>query len=112
MQLIKRALNGDIAWAKSELLKNHRLFDTQLIGVYGYYQLLYAKDNQKQITSALEIIELITPWFFDEKLQYEMAKAYVKIKDKPKAKLILKDLIEKQPSFIDARKLMDELSKS
>lgn len=112
MQLTKRALNGDIEWAKSELLKNHSLFDIQLIGVYGYYQLLYAKDNQKQITSALEIIELITPWFFDEKLQYEMAKAYLKIKDKPKAKLILKDLIEKKPSFIDARKLMDELSKS
>jgi len=112
MQLTKRALNGDIEWAKSELLKNHSLFDIQLIGVYGYYQLLYAKDNQKQITSALEIIELITPLFFDEKLQYEMAKAYLKIKDKPKAKSILKDLIEKKPSFLDARKLMDELSKS
>ena len=109
MQLVKRALNGEMRWAQQELAANHKLYDLQLIAVYGYYKLINAKENTEDIGMALQIIELVTTWVFNENLQYEMAKGYLQLKNKEKAKKLLEEILVKQPSFEDAKKLLAEI---
>ena len=43
MLLVKKAINGEFEWAKSELLQNKSSYEIELIGVYGYYGLLYER---------------------------------------------------------------------
>lgn len=109
MHLVKRALNGELKWAQEEITANHKLYDVQLIGVYGYYKLMNAKGNTNELSSSLQIIELVTHWVFNENLQYEMAKAYVQLNNKEKAKVILQEIITKKPAFAEAKKLLDEI---
>jgi putative intracellular protease/amidase len=109
MHLVKQALKGELQWVQQEITANHKLYDVQLIGVYGYYKLINAKENTNEVTASLQIIELVTPWVFNENLQYEMAKGYLQLKNKEKAKTLLQEIITKQPSFADAKKLLDEI---
>jgi hypothetical protein len=109
MQLVKRALKGDTAWARQEIYNNTKLYDTQLIAVYGYYKLIYAKGNADEITPALYLTELVSPWVFNENLQYEMARGYLQLNNKEKAKMLLEHIMKKEPSFIEAKQLFDEI---
>lgn len=107
MQLVKRALKGDTAWARQEINRNTRLYDTQLIAVYGYYKLLYAKGDADEIIPALFLTELVSPWVVNENLQYEMAKGYLQVNNRSKAKFLLEEIIKKEPSFEEAKKLYE-----
>lgn len=109
MNFVKRALKGDTAWAKQEITINTKLYDTELIAIYGYYRLIKANADTNEIIAALQIIELVAPWVFNENLQYEMAKGYLQLNNKAKAKQLLEEIIAKQPNFEDAKKLMDEI---
>ena len=109
MFLVKRALAGEIKYAKDEINLNHGKYDLELIAVYGYYKLIYADNNKDEIKSALDIIEMVTPWTFNKNLQFEMAKGYLQLNNKEKAKELLKLIIEKEPSFEDAKKLYSEI---
>jgi Tfp pilus assembly protein PilF len=46
---------------------------------------------------------------FNENLQYEMAKGYLLINNKEKAKTLLEEIMKKEPSFSQAKKLLDEI---
>ena len=109
MQLVKRVLKGELVWAQQEITANNTLYDLQLIAVYGYYKLLYAKGNTAELNKGIQIIELVTPWVFNENLQYQMAKAYLELNNKEKAKTILQEIITKKPAFVNAKKLLDEI---
>jgi putative intracellular protease/amidase len=109
MQLLKRALKGDTAWARQEIYNNTKLYDTQLIAVYGYYKLIYAKGNADEITPALYLTKLVSPWVFNENLQYEMARGYLQLNNKEKAKGLLEQIMKKEPSFIEAKQLLDKI---
>lgn len=109
MFLVKRALHGEMSWAKEEISENNKMYDLKLIAVYGYYKLLYANGDTNQMTTALQVIELTAPWFFNENLQLEMAKGYLKLNNKERAKALLQEIIIKKPSFVDAQNMMDEI---
>lgn len=109
MHFVKRVIKGDSTWAKQEILHNHPLYDTELIAVYGYYRLVKGSGEVGEITSALQIIEYVTPWVFDKNLQYEMAKGYLQLNKKERAKALLQEIIAKEPSFDAAAQLLREL---
>lgn len=98
-----------IHWAEDELAKNKAEYDIELIAVYGYYKILAAKDNNTELIKGIEIVELTSPYFFNEKLQLLLAKTYVALNNKPKAKSILNDLISKNLIKEEAEKLLNEI---
>lgn len=109
MHFIKRTLHGDTVWARQEIKVQHELYDTELIAVYGYYQLIKGNGGDAEISSALQLIELVTPWVFKENLYYEMARGYLKLNNKERANELLKEVLAKKPSFEAAKKLLDEI---
>lgn len=109
MSFVKRAVRGDSTWARNEIKANTGLYDTELIAVYGYYKIIKANEDINEIKQGISIIELVEPWVFNENLHYEMAKAYIKLNNKEKAKTLLSNLIAKKPAFEEAKKLFNEI---
>ena len=98
-----------IKWAEKELAKNKDKYQVQLIAVYGYYKILSAKDNKKELAKGIELIELTSPHFFNENLQFLLAKTYVTMGNNAKAKKVLKDLIAKNLVKEQAEKMLKGL---
>jgi putative intracellular protease/amidase len=109
MIFVKRALNGDTTWAKGEIKVNTHLYDPELIAVYGYYKLIKSSSDAVEIKNALQIIELVKFWVFNEHLQLEMAKGYLHLKNKDRARKLLVEVLDKHPSFEEAKKLLEEI---
>ncbi|MCU0237941.1 MAG: DJ-1/PfpI family protein [Pyrinomonadaceae bacterium] len=109
MNLIKKAVKGDFDWAKNEIAKNKENYDIQLIAVYGYYQLLAAKDDKNKIQNGLNIVDLATPYMFNANLQLERAKGYQKLGNKEQAKILLEELLRKEPNHKEAKTMLAEL---
>lgn len=109
MFLVKRFLDGEQKWAQEELLKNKEEYDIELIGVYGYYGLLYSKDDEQKLWESLSIIDLVSDFFFNENLQMERAIAYNKVGDKRKAKEILEDLVKRNLLIEKAQNLLESM---
>ncbi len=110
MLLVKKALNGENQWAKEELAKKQSDYDLQLIAAFGYYGLLFAKDDTQALQKGLSIIELAAPYFFNENLQMERAIAYKKLGEKAKAKDLLNELVSKNLLVEESKKLLQELN--
>ena len=98
-----------IKWAEDELAKNKAEYDIQIIAVYGYYKILAAKENNTELIKGIELVELTSPYFFNENLQLLVAKSYIALDNKPKAKRILNDLISKNLIQKEAEKLLQEI---
>lgn len=109
MYLVKRAIAGELEWARAELSKNKDLYDVELIAVYGYYRLLGKTDDASVIRMGLNIVELVTPYMYNENLQYEQARAYLRLQQKDRAKTLLQELVQKEPKFEEAKKLLREV---
>ncbi len=109
IRLVKRALTGDTVWVRQEISSNSTMYDAQLIAAYGHYKLMNAKGNPIEISSGLYLAELVSEWVFNKNLQYEMAKGYLQLNNKEKAKLLLEQSMKKAPSFTDAKKLFEEI---
>lgn len=109
MYFVKRALQGDSIWARQEIKVHHAMYDTELIAVYGYYQLIKGDGSDAEIRSALQLIELVTAWVLKENLYYEMAKGYLQLKNKVRARELLQEVLAKNPTFAAAKKLLDEI---
>lgn len=97
-----------IKWAEKELAKNKANYDIQIIAVYGYYKILASKENKDELIKGIELVELTSPHFFNEHLQLLVAKTYISIDNKLKAKKILNDLIAKNIVKKEAEKLLIE----
>lgn len=110
INLVDKYLKGSTSWAEGELKKNHGAYDLELIAVYGYYGLIKGDGSKEGITSALGIIELVKPWVSNENLEYEMARGYLKLENKEKAKSILQQVVAKTPSFKEAKTLLEEIN--
>jgi putative intracellular protease/amidase len=109
MYLVKQAIAGELEWAKTELKNSKELYDVELIALYGYYRLL-GKNNDAAVTQmALNIVELATPYMYNENLQFEQARGYLKLQQKDRAKALLQDLVKKEPKFEEAKKLLSEV---
>lgn len=107
--LVKRSLSGDTVWAKNEIAHHSALYDTRLIAAYGHLKLMYAEGKPADIRSGLFLGELVSEWVSDKNLQYQMAKGYVQLNKKEKARLLLEEIMKKHPSFEEAKKLADEI---
>lgn len=110
--LIQDILNNkrSIKSAEKELLENKDAYDIQIIAVYGYYKILAAKDNQADLISGIALVELTTPYFFNEHLQMLVAKTYITLNKKDKAKTILNDLVSKNLLKEEAKKILKEIN--
>ncbi len=109
MELISRVMLGDTVWARAELKKKAENFELELIAVYGYYQAMYAKDDLEKIRKSVAIIELVTPYYFNEKLYIPLAEYYVKLGEKSKATDILTVVLNKNPGAQKASSLLAKL---
>ena len=96
-------------WAKNELLNNRNTYDIQIIAIYGYYKILAAKNNQEELTTGIKLIELTTPYFFNEHLQFLVAKTYNTLGEKENAKKVLNELISKNLLKEEAQKLHQDI---
>jgi len=101
--------NKTAEWAEKELSKNKTDYNIQIIGAYGYYKILAANNNKNELTKGIELVELTTPHFFNENLQFLLAKTYVSLNNKGKAKQILNELISKNLMKEKAEKLLKEI---
>ncbi|MES2652516.1 MAG: DJ-1/PfpI family protein [Bacteroidota bacterium] len=110
MALVKKAVLGDTTWAKIELKNNKNNYDLELIAVYGYYQAMYAKEGIEKIRKGTAIIELVTPYYFNENLYVPLAEYYLKLGNKTKAINALNDVLKKNPNAQAASTLLKKIS--
>lgn len=112
--LIQDLLNKKkpFVWAEKELLNNKSSYDTQIIAVYGYYKILAAKNNREELATGIELVELTTPYFFNEHLQFLIAKTYNTLGKKEKAIKVLNELISKNLIKEEAKKLLQNINNS
>ena len=110
--LIQDILNGDktIKWSEKELQNNKESYDIPLIAVYGFYKILSAKEDIDALSKSVELIELTSPYFFNEKLQLTLAKSYISLDNTERAKEILNDLNSKGLLKEQVTKLLNEIS--
>lgn len=109
MELVSKVVLGDTVWAKSELKRNPANFDLELIAAYGYYQALNAGDDLEKIKNAVAIMELATPYYFNEKMYIPLAEFYIKSGEKLKAIEILNMVLNKNPGAQKAKNLFLKL---
>lgn len=109
MDLVKKASQGEITWAQAELKKNHAQHDLELIAVYGYYHAMHAKEDQEKLGKAVAIIELATPYYYNENLYVPLAEYYVKLDNKNKAREILNTVLQKNSESKAANSLLNTL---
>ncbi|AZJ35383.1 DJ-1/PfpI family protein [Tenacibaculum singaporense] len=112
--LIQDLLNKkkSFVWAEKELLNNKSSYDIQIIAVYGYYKILAAKNNREELATGIELVELTTPHFFNEHLQFLIAKTYNTLGKKEKAIEVLNELISKNLIKEEAQKLLQNINNS
>lgn len=101
-----------ITSVEKELERDHELYDMPLIAIWGYYKILASKDNYTELLKGVTMVELTSPYFFNENLQLVLAKTYGDLNQKQKAENILEDLISKNLLKEKAESLLNELRKS
>jgi putative intracellular protease/amidase len=109
--LIQDILDNKIKIEKAEslLAKNIENYDIPLIAVWGYYKTIAAKENKAELKKAMEIMELTSPHFFDQNLEFVLARTHYSLGNNQKAKKILNDLISKNLLKEKAEKLLKEI---
>ena len=98
-----------VKWAEEALAKNKNYYDIQIIAVYGYYKILASKEDKDALAKGIELVELTSPYFFNENLQLLLAKTYAAMDNREKAKNILNELIAKDLLTEEAEKLLKEV---
>lgn len=106
MELVKRAMRGEMAWARTELKNAKENYDLELIAVYGYYQAMYAKEDLEKVKEATMIIEMATPYYFNENLFIALANYQLKLNDRTKAIATLKEILKRNPDSQPATTLL------
>lgn len=109
MDLVKKVSQGDRTWAEAELKKNHTQYDLELIAVYGYYHAMHAKEDMDKLRKAVGIIELATPYYYNENLFIPLAEHYIKLGDKTKAMETVNMILKKNPESKKANELLKKL---
>ncbi|MEQ8242694.1 type 1 glutamine amidotransferase domain-containing protein [Fulvivirga sp.] len=110
--LIQDILDGkaNATWVEEELKNSNETYDIPLMAIYGYYKILAANDNVAELAKGAEIIEATVPYFFNEDLQLMLAKTYVQLDNKERAKELLEDLNSKNLLKEQVAELMKEIS--
>lgn len=95
--------------AAKELKKDTASYEVALIAIYGYYKIMAANDDPQQLQQSVDLIELSSPYFFNEQLQLVLAKTYAKLNNEKAARTVLEDLIAREKLVEDAQKVLAEL---
>ena len=82
------------------------LFDMPLLAVYGYYHILANPEEYDRLKQGTQLVELSAPYFFNENLQLVVAKTYITLEEKSKARKVLKDLIAQEKLVDQAEELL------
>jgi hypothetical protein len=80
------------------------------MAVYGFYKILASEDNKDELSKSVELVELTSPYFFNEKLQLRLAETYILLDENEKAKEILNELSSKGLLKEQVAKLLKETS--
>ncbi len=109
--LIQEVLDGTIttASATNRLTKDVESYDIPIIAVYGYYKIMQAKEDHNGLSKAVDLIEMTAPHFFNENLQFVLARTYITLNNAERAREILNDLIEKDLLKEQATELLNEI---
>jgi len=97
------------AQAQAQLKADTQLYDIPLMAVYGYYKILAAKEDTTQLKIAVSLIELTAPYYFNENLQLVLARTYITLDQKEKARAILNELDKKGLLKEKVAQLLEEL---
>lgn len=108
--VMKEPLNGTYTQKEfeKELKSKTESFDVPLIAAYGYYTVT-GGESDNSLLSGLKLMELSSPYFFNENLQLAAAKAYHKLDQTKKAKKLLNELVEKELVVEQAQALLAEM---
>ncbi len=109
MLAVQRAWQGQWDSVKAVLAAESPSFDLELIAVYGYYRLMFEPKDPVVLRNALNVIEMVLPYYYAEPLVLEQASGYVKLGNKEKARQILLDLRKKEPNSEDVKKALAAL---
>ncbi|MDC6407094.1 MULTISPECIES: type 1 glutamine amidotransferase domain-containing protein [Maribacter] len=109
--LIQDLLNKNytIKWAENELAENEVNYDLPLIAAYGYYKILASTENIEGLKQGVALVELTTPYFFNENLQLLLAKTHISLNNKKRAVQIANELISKNLLKEQAEELLKTL---
>ena len=99
-----------IAWTEKELQQNTEAYDIPLMAVYGFYKILASEDNKDELSKSVELVELTSPYFYNEKLQLRLAETYILLDENERAKEILNELNSKGLLKEQVAKLLKEIS--
>ncbi|WP_461599793.1 type 1 glutamine amidotransferase domain-containing protein [Winogradskyella sp.] len=111
--LIQDVLDETITINQAETLlaNNVKKYDMPLIAVYGYYKILASNDNATDLVKGTELIDLSSPYFFNENLQLLLAKTYASIGEREKAIQVANVLVAKNLLKEEAEKLLKDIRK-
>ena len=101
-----------LEWARKELKNNQDNYEIPLIAAYGYYKILASTENKEALIKGIELVELSSPYFFNENLQLLVAKTYASIGNKEKAKQLANELVSKNLLKEDAQNLLSAIDKN
>ncbi|MDF2178114.1 type 1 glutamine amidotransferase domain-containing protein [Aliiglaciecola sp. CAU 1673] len=106
VKLIARLLEGDEA-AKTQLEAHQQDYQIELIGMYGYYQLMLAQETKAKRV-AIELMELAAPAMAEPQLEMAIAQGYQQIGEQKMANNALNNLLKKWPEHEDAKALLTQ----
>ena len=109
MVLVKNFIYVDSTFAKTELQKNSEKYDLELIALFGYYHSMHVKEDVEKLNKAVSIIELVTPYYYNEDLYLSLSQYYLKLGNKPSATNILNKILKNNPNSEKAIKLLGSL---
>lgn len=95
--LIQDLLEGSKTFsdAEKELEVDSASFDIELLALWGYYKMLVEQEDLNELSKGVRIVELTSPYFFNENLQLALAENYLTLGNLKKANKILNDLSTK-----------------
>ncbi|TDS12428.1 putative intracellular protease/amidase [Sphingobacterium paludis] len=110
MRLVSKVLKGDLEWGKAELKKNMDMYDLELIAVYGYYRAMHANEDKQSLGTAVSIVELVTPYYFQEDLYHALATHYIKLNNIERAKEVLNTTLLQVPEHKASVDLLKQIN--
>ena len=109
MQLMENALtSGKTDSIAQELNADPKKYHIELIGLVGYYQLEVA-DNDSELRTALSLMELAHPHMKEPQLKLGMAVANQKLGNIPRARDLVKSVLDQHPDMAEAKTLWQTL---
>lgn len=104
--LVARFLDGEAAWARSELAAKADEHDPALIAMWGYYRSQDPAARAEAVADGLAVMELAASYFQDPRLELGMAEAEHRLGKTAEARRRAEKLLAQKPDIEEAKKLL------